>query len=238
MKKLILGLALSLSISAVFACHIDPIGECDGNSYFITRVFNPNSIYHFIVAGDTIETFTTGALVQDSIFSLPIASGTEILMAYNYIGSDFIEYSSATSSSSRYAGCGALAVQFSNVSTQRTEGGVKVNFTNYDESEVLRYDIMGSKDSKTWNKIQSIQPTGQHSYSIRLSALGAALLLPFLVFFKSKKIRPLFYLLALMIVVLFSCQKESITKTDDYKFIRVDAVKVDGGVVSSEIKSL
>lgn len=149
-----------------------------------------------------------------------------------------MKYSSAVSSSDRYAGCGALAVQFTNVSVQRISGGIKVNFTNYDESQVLRYDIMSSKDSKTWNKIQSVQPTGQHSYSIRLSALSAALLLPFIVFFKSKKIRPLIYLLAIMMVVLFSCQKESITKTDDYKFIRVDAVKVDGGVISSEIKSL
>ena len=238
MKKIILGLALSLSISALFACHNDPLGECDSTSYFITRQFNPNSIYHFIVSGDTIETFTTGAVVQDSVFSLPIPAGTTVTMAYNYIGSTFIEYSSAVSSSDRYAGCGALYVNFTNVSTQRDGNNIKVNFTNYDESEVLRYDIMGSKDSKTWVKIKSIQPTGQHSYSIKLVALGAAFLLPFLVFFKSKKIRPLLYLLALMIVILFSCQKESITKTDDYKFVRVDAVKVDGGIISSEIKSL
>lgn len=238
MKKIILGLVLSISISTLLACHIDPLGKCEDQSYFITRIFNPNSIYHFIVAGDTVETFTTGSVVQDSVFSLPIPAGTTVTMSYNYIGSTFIEYSSAVSSSNQYAGCGALAVQFTNVSVQRISGGIKVNFTNYDESQVLRYDIMSSKDSKTWNKIQSIQPTGQHSYSIRLSALGAALLLPFLAFFKSKRIRPLLYLLALMIVVLFSCQKESITKTDNYKFVRVDALKVDGTIVSSEIKSL
>lgn len=238
MKKLLLGLALSLSISALFACHIDPIGECDGNSYFITRVFNPNSIYHFIVAGDTIETFTTGAVVHDSIFSLSIQAETEVLIAYNYIGSDFIEYSSATSADYQFAGCGALAVQFTNISAQRTSGGIKVNFTNYDESEVLRYDIMLSKDGKDWVKIQSVNPTGQDSYSIKLGALSIAFLLPFLVFFKSKKIRPLLYLLVLMVVVLFSCQKESIVKTDNYNFVRIDAVKVDGNIISSEIKSL
>ena len=112
MKKLLLGLVLFLSISTVLACHPEPIGECDGNSYFITRVFNPNSIYHFIVAGDTIETFTTGSIVQDSVFSLPIPSGTEVLMTYNSIGSDFIEYSSAVSSANQYAGCGALEIKF------------------------------------------------------------------------------------------------------------------------------
>ena len=235
MKKIILGLVLSLSISAVFACHIDPIGECDGNSYFITRIFNPNSIYHFIVAGDTIETFTTGEVVQDSIFSLPISSGVEVLMAYNYIGSDFIEYSSAVSSSGRYAGCGALAVQFTNINAQRTSGGIKVNFTNYDEREVLRYDIKVSKDSKDWVLWQSIQPTGQHSYSIKLGALSIAFLLPFLVFFKSKKIRPLLYL-ALMIVI-FSCTKEiRRDKITDYNLVKVDAVKIDT-IVSSEVKS-
>lgn len=91
MKKLLLGLALSLSISAVLACHIDPIGECDGNSYFITKIFNPNSVYNFIVSGDTVETFTTGLVVQDSVFSLHITAGTKVTMAYNYTGSTFIE---------------------------------------------------------------------------------------------------------------------------------------------------
>ena len=142
MKKLLLGLVLPLSISTLFACHIDPFGKCEDQSYFITRIFNPNSIYHFIVAGDTMETFTTGSIVQDSVFSLTIPEGTEVLMAYNYIGSDFIEYSSAVSSTNQYAGCGALAIKFSSITTQRDGENVTVNFTNYDESEVLRYDIM------------------------------------------------------------------------------------------------
>ena len=235
MKKLLLGLVLSLSISTLFACHIDSLGKCEDQSYFITRLFNPNSIYHFIVAGDTIETFTTGSIVQDSVFSLTIPAGTEVLMSYNYLGSDFIEYSSAVSSANRYAGCGALAIKFSNITTQRDGENVTVNFTNYDESEVLRYDIMVSKNSKDWVLWQSINPTGQHSYSIKLGALSIAFLLPFLVFFKSKKIRPLLYL-ALMIVI-FSCTKEiRRDKITDYNLVKVDAVKIDT-IVSSEVKS-
>ena len=136
MKKLFLGLVLSLSISAVFACHPEPIGQCEGQSYFITRLFNPNSIYHFIVSGDTIETFTTGAIVQDSVFSLTIPDGTEVLMAYNYIGSDFIEYSSAISYTSTYAGCGALPVRISNFYVKKKDNNVVVSFNADNEADV------------------------------------------------------------------------------------------------------
>ena len=251
MKKIILGLVLSLSISALFACHIDPIGKCENQSYFITRIFNPNSIYHFIVTGDTIETFTTGSIVQDSVFSLPISAGTTVTMAYNYIGSTFIEYSSAVSSSDRYAGCGALAVQFANVSTQRDGNNIKVNFTNEDESEVLRYDIMLSKDGKDWVQWQSVQPTGQHSYSIRLTTERAAkiitaFILPALFFVNKKsqrkaRLKLLSYVLILMVVVLFSCTKETDSilpiKLSEYSLVKVNAVKIDG-IISSEIKSL
>ena len=251
MKKLLLGLVLSLSISTVLACHIDPIGECDGNSYFITRIFNPNSVYHFIAAGDTIETFTTGSVVQDSVFSLPIPAGTEILMAYNYAGSDFIEYSSSTSADYQFAGCGALAVQFSNISAQRDGENVTVNFTNYDESEVLRYDIMVSKNSKDWVQWQSVQPAGQQSYSINLASkrviVIAAFVLPFIFFVNKKSQRKarfkfLAYMLILMAVVLFSCTKETDSiapfKLSDYSLVKINAVKVDGSIVSSEIKGL
>ena len=251
MKKIILGLVLSLSISAVFACHIDPFGKCEDQSYFITRLFNPNSVYNFIVAGDTIETFTTGSIVQDSVFSLTIPSETEVLMAYNYIGSDFIEYSSAVSSTNQYAGCGALAIKFSSITTQRDGENVTVNFINYDESEVLRYDIMVSKNSKDWVQWQSVQPTGQQSYSINLASkrviVIAAFVLPFIFFVNKKSQRKarfkfLAYMLILMSVVLFSCTKETGNiapiKLSDYSLVKINAVKVDGSIVSSEIKSL
>lgn len=236
MKKIILGLALSLSISTLFACHIDPLGKCENQSYFITRIFNPNSIYHFIANGDTIETFTTGAIVTDSIFSLNVPGGTEIKMAYNYIGSDFVEYSTAISSSSPYAGCGALAVHFTKVSAVRESDGIKVSFTNEDESGVLRYDISMSEDGVNFDKLQSVPATGQHNYSVKLG-LTVAFFLPFLVFFKSKKIRPLLFLLALMIVI-FSCRKIVEHKNlKDYKIVKVDAVNVDGSIIS-EIKRI
>ena len=247
MKKIILGLVLSISISTLLACHIDPLGKCENQSYFITRIFNPNSIYHFIVAGDTIETFATGGVVRDSVFSLPIPAGTTVTMSYNYIGSTFIEYSSAVSSSNKYAGCGALAVQFADIKVQKDRNKTTIGFTNYDENEVLRYEIMVSKkDGKDWVHWQSVHPTGQHSYSIglateRAAKVIAAFVLPFM-FFSRRKLKPLVYMIILMVVVLFSCTKEAdsiaLIKLNDYSLVKVNAVKVDGSIISSEIKSL
>lgn len=236
MKRIIILSLLIASSLTTLACHIDPLGKCEDKSYFITRGFKSNSIYHFIANGDTIETFTTGTIVTDSIFSLNVGGYTEITMAYNYIGSDFIEYSTAISSPQPYAGCGALAVHFTKVKAIRESDGIKVLFTNEDESGVLRYDISMSKDGINFDKLQSVPVTGKHNYSVKLG-ITIAFFLPFLVFFKSKKIRPLLFLLSLMIVI-FSCRKIVEHKNfKDYKVVKVDAINIDGSIISSEIKS-
>lgn len=235
MKKIILGLVLSLSISAVFACHIDPIGECDDNSYFITKIFNPNSIYHFIVNGDTVEIFTTGAIVTDSLFSLNVAAGTEVHMAYSYIGSNYIEYSSAISSTFTYAGCGALPVRISNFYVKKKTNSVIISFNEGDESDIKEYNILASRDAVSWDSIKTLPP-GAKSYRIPISLGVSTLLLPFLVFFNRKK--KWFGLLLFALIVFISCKKDTLVKSVPYKFFQIQTVHTSGDITLSEIKKI
>ena len=89
MKKSIMGLMLPLISIATFACHIDPLGECSGSSYFITKLFNPNSQYVFTTAfGDTLLMFETGPVVIDSVIELAIPANTPVYMTYKYFTAD------------------------------------------------------------------------------------------------------------------------------------------------------
>ena len=254
MKKLLLGLVLSFSISTLFACHVDTTGWCGGKAFFKTGAFNNHSEFQFRLYGTDdvlFSYYTRDEGNTDSVFTLPQEiQNYPLRIQFRHRDKDsnvFTEWSGnydiaggyIQSATNQLSSCNVLAVNFSNVSALKTSSGTKVNFTNNDESEVLSYNIMMSHDSKTWEKVRSIKSTGQHEYSINLGTISISFIIPFLVFFKSKRIRPLLYLLILMVAVLFSCQKENlnIQNTDKYSFVKIDAIKVDGSIVSSEIKS-
>lgn len=242
MKKSILGLALALLTSALsFACTIIGIGDCSGKSYFITHNFNPNSIYKFWVTGtsDTLLTFTTGVNVSDSIFSLPVDAGASIEMAYNYIGSDFIEhYNPAIAANYEYAGCGALPVRISNFYVQKRNNSTVISFDAGNETNIKFYNIKASVDGKDWVQIGSIKATGARHYSIPISAGLVASFIPLMLLFVNKKKWAVLASIAL-IIVFYSCKKEAIEKQNkDYKFFQIESVDNSGVGNLSEIKTL
>lgn len=246
MKKLTMGLMLSLiSVSSLLACKILPLGDCSGNAYFQTYNFNPNSIYHFWVTGqtDTIMTFTTGSIVQDSTLSFDVAPGTSIEMSYAYIDSNdpayvgWEHYDPAIASDYNY--CGVLPASLSNFTVQKRSGSTVFSFDAGNETGVIKYEIMGSVNQKDWIVIQSVKPTGAKHYSIPITAGYVALFLPLLAIgFKKHRTWVGLFLMAIMIF-MYSCKKDAVkqdTKTD-YTYFKVSTVNDSGIIYFSDIKT-
>lgn len=252
MKRLILGFVLSLSISTLFACHIDTLGWCGGKTFLRAVDFGNNAEFQFRIYGttDILFTYTTKPTGStDTVFVLPQSiQGYPIRLQFRikYVGADFTQWGGdyeipdtyVQSATHQLAGCGVLAVQFTDISAVKEGDNVEISFNNQDEQGVIRYDIMMSTDSKEWDKATSIDATGQHSYSVRLGGIAAAFMLPLFAFFKRKKLTPMLWLSILLVVVLFSCQKEKLTNAQKskYNYVRVDAISADGNITHSQIK--
>lgn len=245
MKKSILGLALTLTSALSFACHIDPIGYCKetGKSYFITRVFNPNSFYEFRVTGttDVILTFTTGNIVADSIISLGIEPGVGVEFRYKWTDKSYWTSdwdNQVYSTSNTYAGCGALPVRISNFYVQKRNNSTVISFDAGNETDIKLYNIKASVDGKDWVQIGSIKATGARHYSIPISAGLVASFIPLMLLFVNKKKWAVLASIAL-VIVFYSCKKEAIEKQNkDYKFFQIESVDNSGVNILSEIKTL
>lgn len=251
MKKSIMGLILTLISIQLFACYFDGAGECkqDGKttSYFITRLFNPNSIYSFIVAGDTLEKFTTGPIVKDSLFSLPVSAGTEITMSYHYLNSDCIEYSTTVAAGYTYAGCGALPVRISNFYTQRKNNSTVLTFQVEEASDIDHYDVIASVYGDKYKLIAQIKADGSKRYVVPISPINSGFavsaFLSLLILAKDKRKRSTrrktITLLPLFLVMTFvACERISPQPyQQQYNYFKVQAVTHEGVVAAStEIK--
>lgn len=228
MKKSILGFALALICAQAMAWHLDPLGQCGNRSYYITRQFDPNSIYQIRVENstDTI-TITTGAVVHDSIISLICNIGDFPYMRYRNI--DNVNFSIWNSQAQavdyNYANCGTLAININSLSVRNNI----ISFKAEDESQVTQYNVLGTKDGVNYGVLQSFSPTGKGSYSIPIFggvAFGSIFLLAL---FSTKKNKWLLGLSIVLTLAFFSCKKESNSdQSKGYIAYKIQAVLKSG----------
>jgi hypothetical protein len=248
MKKVTFGLILSIISISSFACRIDNLGLCGGKAYFITREFNPYSIFEFRVRGSiAVTTITTGSVVTDSIFSIPAVAGDWIEFRYKYLSDasfDDWDLYEALVPNYNYANCGTLAVTLSNFNVQNKNGQTIISFDDY-ASNVTQYNVKASTNSKDWVTIKTIAPTGSKNYNIPISTSTQAfglltlLLIPIVLEdkFKNKKSskRKWLSLIAIAGMILFySCKKENTdsVKKESYKYFQIEVITTSGSELS------
>ena len=252
MKKVILGCILPLISIACLACRNDPFGQCGNDAYFITRDFNPNSVYEYRIEGTTttILTFTTNSKVTDSIFSLVANPGAGIEFRYKELSAvSFNTWAvNMYASTYKYAACGVLSVRLYNFYAQKDNKITNVSFDAINESNVKLYVIKGSVDSKDWVILNQFTPTGARRYNIPVSdngpmsadmgllfglMLASTLLVLYVNAIKNKK-----YLLIvplLLTLCFYSCKKATIDHKINYKFFQVDTIDQSNTTNSSQI---
>ena len=257
MKKSILGLAILLISNLTFACHVPADGWCGGQAHFSTGAFANGATYEFRYFGDTTIIFTYVAPLTgsaDTSFMLPQPNqNTPIEIQFRELlngtwskwwGNKDTPNDRVVSSTNLLPGCSTLAVKFSDVSGNKNGNDYTIQFKNSDESIVSYYDVMMSEDGQHFDKVDTVQATGQHDYRIKIAggAVAIAFVLPFLGFISNnKKYRVLFYIVGLALsVFIFSCQKDLLRSEvkKNYKAFRIDAVTKDNAIIKSDVKPI
>lgn len=238
MKKTILLLSLILATITTFPCHIKEMGGCDGIQYFTTKDLHSNSEYVLISEGDTIMSFRTGSTVTpDSLISVAIEPNKDVHLVYRYLNSnDWTESWYVSKTSDKQFGCNVLPVRFSSVKTNKLKNDNYVTFTVEEEQGISLYNVKASSDGIHFNTIATVAPVGKGTYRTKLPSLSALLILPLILFVRSRK---QLFALIIVCVIAFSCQKALQNPSEKtYKFLQIEAVYDDGGSTYSDVVRL
>jgi hypothetical protein len=257
MKKSIIGAIVLLFIAtSSIACRIDTLGRCSGQAYFKTANVPNSAIFEVRITGtdSVIFKYTTAATGNtDTAFNLILPAISSIQFRYRQLDSaNFFEWrgndqDSLISPISQLAGCLTMELQFTNFTARKSWNNVNISFTNQDESNVSRYEVLMSSnpnDSTKWVSTKTIIPDGSHTYSFSLPlsykiAAGAgtvAFFLPFMIGFKKrKKYVNIIALLLFSGILFWSCKKESVSNQANYNSVKIAAVMKDGSIVSSNV---
>ena len=248
MKKSIMGLILTLISIQLYACHIEPLRQCGDSAYFITKVFNPNSLYEFRITGtsEIILSFTTGDNVNDSIIALNVPVGTGIELQYKWIKNEWWTTTwmdPVYAASGIYAGCGALPVRISNFYAQKKDNNTTLSFQVEEEAGIDHYDIIASINGDKYKLIAQIKADGSKRYIIPISPVGSdfaiSALLSLLILAKDKRKRftwkKAITLLPLFLVMTFvACERINPQPYhQQYNYFKVQAVTHEGAVAAS-----
>ncbi|MEO7048960.1 MAG: hypothetical protein ABI091_26895 [Ferruginibacter sp.] len=255
MKKVTMGLLLSLISITVSASWLDGRGICGNHAYFMAHLVE-NNHFQFRLLSDTntivLEFDTEDNKTIDSLISIPIPEGmTDVKVQFRD------KYNDATGHYNNWAGnqnvepyyemidttnsaCKLLPIAASNVGVLKNGNTIDVSFKGGDETGTKEYQILASVNQNDWYNIKTISATGKANYDAKINlGLSAGFLIFGIALYNENKKKysnkrkwVSFFLLAGMIV-LFSCTKAKDTGTiQDYKFIKVATISNTGAAPS------
>ncbi len=253
MKQLLILFAaiLLLNLNSK-ACHIDTLGWCNGEAHFKTGLFNNHSVFEIRYYGITDVLFTyhtkaSGNTDSEIVFPQPLQNvpikiqfrfrdDSSVNAPFTTWGGDYnIGGAFVQSAIHQLPNCSTLllATNFSEFKAQRNGNEALIFFRNEDESNTIRYEVKMSSDLRNWSTVKTLTPNGQHSYSTSIELTMVGFILPFLLFNRKRK---LLSFLIILSVLFYACKKESISGSNNYKYVRIDAVTNTGVESSSIIK--
>jgi hypothetical protein len=262
MKKSIIGVITLLLSITTFAHHINSTGWCSGHANFTTVNFANNALvqvrlypsdsivlqYTTPATGNADVSFTLDQPYKDS--SIQIQFRYELLDSLGFFDWRGNDSNYITSSTSQLTGCLTMELQFTDFTAKKSGNNLNISFTNQDESNVSRYEVLMSSnpnDSTKWVTAKTIIPDGSHTYSFSLPlsykiAAGAgtvAFFLPFMIGFKKrKKYVNIIALVLFFSIAFWSCKKEAVENTANYNTAKIKVIFKDGSspVTSHDLK--